>query len=219
MNNLRLHKIADMVQTSVAVADIGTDHAFLPVLLIQQEKAKKVYACDVAEGPLNSAKETIAQNHMEDVIIPILSNGFENVPEGAEVAIIAGMGFYTARDILEVAKSRLSNFKQIIVEVNRDVDAFRRYLSENNFTIENEIFIQDRGHDYVAISWNTKKGEALSEKEILLGPILLKKREDEWLEYIKRQIEKIEKEASYKKKEDPSYKNLQKKIEIYKSVL
>lgn len=219
MNNTRIQEIANMVEDSVTVADIGTDHAFLPVLLIQQNKAKKVYACDIAEGPLNSAKETIHQYHMEDQIIPILSNGFEHVPNDTEVAVIAGMGFYTARDILEAAKERLPKLKQIIVEVNRDVDALRKWLSKNQYRILDEQFIHDKGHDYIAISWNTERGKKLTEEELLLGPVLMQKRDGNWLEHVHRQILKIEKEASYKKAEDPSYKKLQQQLVIYKGIL
>ena len=118
--NLRIQKIADMINKGVVLADIGTDHAFLPILAIKHKKVQKAYACDIAKGPLEIAKRNIQAENLDSQIETILSNGFENVPQDVDVVVIAGMGYYTAKDILEAAGGkRLSTCKQLIVEVNR----------------------------------------------------------------------------------------------------
>ena len=101
--NLRIQKIADMINKGVVLADIGTDHAFLPILAIKQKKVQKAYACDIAKGPLEIAKRNIQAENLDGQIETILSNGFEHVPQDVDVVVIAGMGYYTAKDILEAA--------------------------------------------------------------------------------------------------------------------
>ena len=113
--NLRIQKIADMINKGVVLADIGTDHAFLPILAIKQKKVQKAYACDIAKGPLEIAKRNIQAENLDTQIETILSNGFEHVPQDVDVVVIAGMGYYTAKDILEAAgEKRLSICKQLI---------------------------------------------------------------------------------------------------------
>ena len=100
MISQRMIEIAKMVKTGMVVADIGTDHAFLPIYLVQKGISPHVYACDVREGPLAIAARNIASYGFDDRIEIILSDGFEKVPEDAETAVIAGMGFFTAKKIL-----------------------------------------------------------------------------------------------------------------------
>ena len=153
MKNTRIETIADMVKEGMVVADIGTDHALLPILLVQNNKSTKVYACDIAEGPLASAKTNIEKYHYSSLIQTILSNGFEHVPADSEVAVIAGMGYLTACGILDAAMHRLPSFKQIILEINRDPDEMRKWISSHNFTIVEERYVHERNHDYVIMSF------------------------------------------------------------------
>lgn len=190
--NLRLKKIAEMVQKGMIVADIGTDHAFLPVMLVRNGISNKVFACDIAEGPLHAAKETIAEAGLTSQITTILCDGLNDVPEDVNCIVIAGMGFVTASGILERGMPRLENMKQIIVEVNRDTVSMRQWISEHHFTIIDEIYVNDRNHDYVTICFNTSFHESYSEEECILGPVLLLKRETDYMEYLKRRMQKIE---------------------------
>lgn len=192
MKNIRLEKIADMVKKGVTAADIGTDHAFLPVLLINAHTCTKVYACDVAKGPLHAAEENIQRAGLSSSIPVILSDGLQNVPQDADACIIAGMGCMTAVQILEAAKDRIPQMKQIIVEVNRDTDKMREWISQQEYTIEDEIYVNDRGHDYVAVSFSAEHHAPYTKEELLLGPVLLKKREPAYVAYCERMIKKID---------------------------
>ncbi len=191
MRNIRIEKIADMVKEGMVVAGIGTDHALLPILLVERGKCKKVYACDISQGPLSAAKENIAKYDMSDFIQPVLSNGFEHVPEDSEVAVIAGMGHITACMILDNAMNRLSSFKQIITEINRNPEEMRKWISQHGYTIEDESFVSDRNHDYVIISFTTKHHEPYTEEEIELGPILMNEEDSEFYQYCVRMYEKL----------------------------
>lgn len=191
--SIRIRKIADMVKKGMITADIGTDHAFLPILLIQRGTCEKVYACDVAKGPLSAAETNIAKAGCSGSITTVLSDGLANVPEDTECIVIAGMGYQTARGILERSMDRLSSFDQIIVEVNRDTVSMRKWISEHGFTIENEIFVHDRGHDYITVDFSTQPHVPYTYEEIILGPVLMKTEDSDWMDYIRRRQEKLSK--------------------------
>ncbi len=192
MKNIRIEKIADMVRKGMIVADIGTDHAFLPVLLIRNKKCRKVYACDIGEGPLRAAEKTIAEAGMQDNIFPVLSDGFENVPEDANGCVIAGMGYLTAAAILEAAYPRLGKMKQILVEINRDTIQMRKWISDHNMRIDDEAYINDRGHDYVILSFTAKKAPSLTKRELFLGPVLMEQKDPAYIQYCAMRKKKIE---------------------------
>ena len=96
MLSVRLKAIADCVPEGTIVADIGTDHAFLPVELIASGKIERAYACDIGTGPLEHARATVAEAGLQAQISLILTPGLEKVPQDAQVAVIAGMGWMTA---------------------------------------------------------------------------------------------------------------------------
>lgn len=192
MKNIRIEKIADMVKKGMIVADIGTDHALLPILLIKQNKCLKVYACDISKGPLESAKRNIEKENCSRYIETLCSNGFENVPSDAIGAVIAGMGYLTAKQILEDAKDRLSSFRQIITEINRDPQLMRQWISDNHYTIDDEAYVYEKGHDYVIISFNTHYHDSYSDEEIEIGPILKDANDTEYLKYLHKLATKCE---------------------------
>lgn len=194
MKNIRLEKIADMVMKGVTAADIGTDHALLPVMLVERNVCPRVYACDIAEGPLLAAEATIKKAAYQDKIPVILSNGLDHVPTDAEVCILAGMGCMTAVEILSRGEERIAVMKQIIVEVNRDVIKMRQWIGSHGYTIDDEGFVNDRSHDYVILSFHrSNKPQEYTKEDIILGPILKKRKEPEYLAYCHRQIQKIQK--------------------------
>ncbi len=205
--NLRIETIADMVKPGVIAADIGTDHAFLPILLMQSGRVRKVYACDVNEGPLKAARRNIAKEGFSEKIETILSNGFEHVPSDTECAIIAGMGYYTAKEILEQAMQRLDSLEQIIVEVNRNVTDMRTWISEHCFSIEEERLVHERGFDYIVISFTTAPHEPYGEDELLCGTQSLRTNEG-YVAYCERMIAKIDEILRVYKKEDARKEHL-----------
>ena len=191
MISLRIQKIAEMVKCGMVVADIGTDHAFLPILLIQNGTSEKVYACDIGEGPLKQAEANIAKEGLQDQIICVLSDGFEHVPEDTEAAVLAGMGYYTAAKILDDAKDRLGAMKQILVEVNRNVKEMRQWISDHHYTIDDEECVYDKGFYYIIISFTAKPHEPYTEQQILCGPMLMQKQTETYKAYCRKQTERL----------------------------
>lgn len=191
MKNQRLQAIADCIPAGSIVADIGTDHAYLPCELITSGKAVKCYACDIAEGPLKSAQATIKQEKLESQITTLLCPGLKDVPADANVAVIAGMGWITAKSILEDDFLKLEQFDLFLIQVNRDVPYLRQWLIEHNFGITIEKVIQDRMF-YTILGFEPKKRQFtfLNRAQLLFGPLLMEQRSDSVRAYYHFLLEK-----------------------------
>lgn len=165
----RIQAIANMVPINVILADIGTDHGYLPILLAEAGTIQKAYACDVAEGPLQQASANIQSKGLSDLIQTIRSDGLDQVPMDANCAVLAGMGYHTAIGILERAMDRLDQMKLILVQINADVPLFRQWISDHHFTIVTERTIEERGKYYIAVGFTTAFHQAYSRKECYTG--------------------------------------------------
>lgn len=201
MISKRLTEIASFINKNEVVYDVGTDHGLLPCFLISEGIARKVYASDNKEGPLNKARENISLYRLEDRIIPVLADGLDKCPKDVDVVTISGMGFNTVRGILD--RTDLSNYKRLIIQVNKDTKHLRDYISKHNYTIENEKVIFDEFY-YEIVSFNTNYHEPYSKLEIEYGPINLKNRNEDFINYISYELNK------YREINQPKYN---KKIE------
>ena len=211
----RLETILSFVEKGAIVADIGTDHAQLPILLVERNICNKVYACDEKKGPLSIAEENIKSNGLSDKIETILSDGFAHIPMDIDMAVIAGMGYYTAKMILENAQNRLYLLNKIIVQINVDSHLMRNWINENHYTILEEKYVNERNKDYEIISFTTQiEGKELSEEEIYLGPKLMKEKSEEILAYYLKKEDKISSLLKLKKKQDEAYKELLRQYNI-----
>ena len=92
MLSKRLTEIAEMIDKNKVVFDVGSDHALLPCFLLKEGICKKVYAGEIAQGPLNKVKEAVSSYGYEGKLIPVFSDGLKDAPEDCEVIVIAGMG-------------------------------------------------------------------------------------------------------------------------------
>jgi len=184
--------IAGMVRPGMVLADIGTDHAQLPISLIRAGRIPRAYACDVAPGPLSQAREHIASAGLEGKIRCILSDGFAGVPADTECAVLAGMGFYTIRDILSAAAPRLPAMKQILVQSNTDLMLLRGWISSRRMTIEAEQMVEDRGHDYVVMEISARDHDPYSRLEERCGPCLLQAPTEIYRQHCRKEIRQIE---------------------------
>lgn len=183
MLSKRLLKIASLINKDDVIYDVGTDHGLLPCYLMKESLCKKAYAIDDKQGPLDNCIENINKYHLEGKVIPKLSNGIEDIEDDVTTVIIAGMGFYTLREILE--GKDLSN-KRFIVQINKNLYEFRKYLSDHNYKIINEEIIFDEFY-YVIIEFTSEHAEPLTFEEMQFGPILMKKRSDDYIKFLNYQ--------------------------------
>ena len=165
----RLQAIFQMVKPGSVIADIGCDHGLLPIALVQEKVCKWAYACDLREGPLHKAIDMIAKYDLQDRVIPLLRNGIQDLPEGIDTIVIAGMGFETIKMILEQSFSDLHKYNQFIIQSNTDVDKLRYWLCKHGFSIVDEDIVYE-GHYYQVISFSYQDEPImLSEEDCLFG--------------------------------------------------
>lgn len=177
-----------MIERNKVVFDVGSDHALLPCFLIENGISKKVYAGEIAEGPLQNAKQTIEKRGLEGKIIPVFSDGLAKAADDVDIVVIAGMGYHTIKHILESCD--VSRYQYFIVQSNTDVDMLRAYISEKGYTIEDEKVVYDDFY-YQVIRFSADLHDSYSDHEIKYGPILLKRRDEVFLAYLKQTLDKL----------------------------
>lgn len=134
----RLRGICDLITSSDTVADIGCDHAYVAITLIEEKRAKRVIACDIKKGPLEIAKENIKKYKKEDSIITRLGSGLDPIEENeADTIIIAGMGGELIENIVRENINKAKNTHLVLQPMNSQ-ETLRHYLIENGFIIEKE---------------------------------------------------------------------------------
>lgn len=171
------------------VADIGTDHAYLPIYLMKNKIAPRVIATEINTGPLNIAKKNISKAGFEEEIEIRLGNGLEPIKPGEiEVAVIAGMGGITINTILQNSFKVAHSLKKIILQPMTDVHLVRAYLQNHNFKLKNEELEIEDGHYYEILV--VTPGEAIEYDDLLLeiGPILLKKKHPLMADFLEEKI-------------------------------
>ncbi len=150
--NKRLLKAAEMLGKVKSVADIGTDHAFLPIYLIKEGLADKVIACDIAEGPLSVAKSNISKYRLTEKIELRLANGLLGLnPMEVNCITILGMGGETIADIIEAASWVRSSEVTLILQPMSCDDRLREYLYNNGFEILAEEGVESQGRFYTVM--------------------------------------------------------------------
>ena len=147
----RLRAVADMVAPGRVVADIGTDHAYLPAFLLLNGIAPYVIACDIGELPLANAAETVAIYHLAGKIDLRVSDGLANVrPEEYGAVTVCGMGGTLIAEILE--KAVLPNHVQLVLQPMTHVEDVRAWLCRSGFAIGREVCVKDAGRVYCCMA-------------------------------------------------------------------
>lgn len=162
----RLGAIYEMVKGGT-VADIGTDHALLPVALVQSGKCRSGFACDIKKGPLESAARTIAAAGLTDKIERVLCDGIPAACADCDTVVIAGMGGLMIADIL--ARATLSEQTQLLLQPMTKAAELRRYLVHNGFVIKRERYVREGKMIYVIL--DACRGQSLpySEADVEVG--------------------------------------------------
>ena len=177
--NLRLRILAQMVDQEARVADIGTDHAYLPIQLVKEGKVDYAIASDVAAGPLQNAEKDIVAAGLKDKIETRLGSGLETVSaqDRIDTVVIAGMGGKLMTNILDEAWSENFHFATLILEPNVGEPGVREWLSTHKYQIIDEKIISEAGHIYELIK--AQKVEStirLTDRQIFFGPEILKEK-------------------------------------------
>ncbi|MBN2285622.1 MAG: SAM-dependent methyltransferase [Tissierellales bacterium] len=145
----RLNAIVDMILPCEVVADIGTDHAYVPEMLLMKNKCRRVIATELNEGPYRIAKRYIRLKGLEDDIDLRLGDGLTPLNHSvSDTIIVAGMGGLLIQRILEDGKEYITKSHTFILQPMNAADKLRRYLFENGYEIVDEELAREDHHYY-----------------------------------------------------------------------
>lgn len=148
----RLAMVASLVRDGRPLADIGTDHAYLPVFLLQERRIPHAAACDVREGPLKNAASTVEREGVADRVELILCSGFDD-PALLQYQdfVMAGMGGNLMVDLMEAAPFLQTPDNHFVLQPQSHAEDVRAFLYRNGFEILQETATEDTGRVYLAI--------------------------------------------------------------------
>lgn len=190
----RLEMVASFVENGSSLADIGTDHGYIPIALAKRDIIKKGLAMDVRKGPLERAKEHIAEYHLEDRIETRLSDGARMLQPGeADAVVIAGMGGELVIHILEGGRHLWDSVHQWVLSPQSDLFKVRRYLREHGFDITKETMLEEDGKYYTVMNVVRGDMEPASEAYDCYGACLIRDRHPILKEYLKKEEQQLEK--------------------------
>lgn len=186
----RLAEIAKLVPQGEIVVDIGTDHAYLPLFLVEEGVCPKAIAVDINEKPYQIAKKAVSQKNLNQKIDVRLGNGLEPLlPGEAKSIIIAGMGGNTIISILEEAEDVLKEASCLIIQSMAYIDTLRLWLFSHNWYFEKEILVKDSGKLYIIIVAKPGKEKEKDIYKLKWGPRLLESKGDLLKEYLEKLLE------------------------------
>lgn len=195
----RLRTVAGMVTEGNTVCDVGCDHGFVPVYLVQQGISPRVLAMDLRKGPLRAAREHVAAYGLEEQIEIRLSDGLHNYRSGeAETLICAGMGGGLMMRILDENREKAASFRELVLQPQSEIEKFRRYLRESGYRILDEEMLEEDGKFYQVIRAarqdvaGVQGGVGIADKELCkledrYGPVLLRKKTPVFISFLNRE--------------------------------
>lgn len=221
----RLNMVAEMIRPCDLLADIGTDHAYLPIYLYKKGVINRAIAADISRGSCEKAQGNINLHGLNGHIEVRCGNGLEVLKdtEQPDAMVIAGMGGMLAIDVLKSGKCTC-NTSQLVLQVQRDIDKVRRYIHSIGYRIEAEDILKEDGKVYVSMS--AVKGEDVpyTEGDYYFGRLLIKSKNPILKEYIHIEHNKLNRvllslKDKHSEEIDLRRKQLEKLVDIQEEVL
>lgn len=190
----RLESIVSLVDKCTTVADIGTDHGYVADMLLRDKICDKIIATDVNKGPLDSARNHLTLAGYNEKVDFRLGSGLTVLnSKDADIAIIAGMGGELIAKILDDSKDVVKSLKSIIIQPMTNIDTIRKYIIDNNMSIEEEIIVKEYHFYYFVMKVINKpynNSKTIDEIYYTISKYLYEKRNPMLLEYIKKLYKK-----------------------------
>lgn len=191
----RLERVAYYIPRDAVLADIGSDHAYLPCYAIKENLAAKAIAGEVVEGPYQSAVNQVKETSLEDYISVRKGNGLEVMERGEATAItICGMGGTLITSILENGKAKLTGQERLILQPNIGANSIRAWCIQEGWKLIGEEILEEDGKIYEILV--AEKGDPIEPydhhpnlAELLMGPFLLKEKNDIFLKKWRTELE------------------------------
>lgn len=176
--SLRLERVAANVPAGARLADIGSDHGYLPVALMRRGLITAAVAGEVATTPFHAAQRTVRDNGLEHQISVRLADGLAAIEahDGITAISVCGMGGETIRDILESGKRHLSGRERLILQPNGGEQPLRKWLMDNGYSILSEELLRENRFYYEIIVAERTGPVAYTAEQLYFGPLQLQAR-------------------------------------------
>lgn len=191
----RLEMVANFIDNNdKSVIDIGCDHGLLSIYLANKFKNLKIIASDVNKNALDNAKKNITKCGLNDRIETRLGSGIFviNNNDNIDTIVVAGMGTNTIVEFLKCSRDKLVNVNKIIIQSNTDLYFLRKNMVSMGYFIDDEELVVDKGIIYTIIKF-IKGKKKYSYKELYLGPILISKNSDLFVEKCMKELNNMKK--------------------------
>lgn len=174
------------------IADIGCDHGYLGIYLLQSGKASFVYASDINEGPLQSAVQNADKYGVSDNIAFFLCDGVVSIPRDFDTMICAGMGADTIVSILSSAPWLKADAYRLILQCQSKTHFLRKYLSDNGWHIRRETVVRDGRFLYTVMESIPESGHRLTAAQCYFSPALLQSNAPELPGYYRQVVSRLQ---------------------------
>lgn len=176
--SLRLERVAAYVPVGARLADIGSDHGYLPVALMRRGLISAAVAGEVALTPFQAAQRTVRENDLQAYISVRRANGLAAIrpDDGISAVSICGMGGETIRDILEAGKAHLSGEERLILQPNGGEQPLRHWLMEHGYRILSEEVLHENRFDYEIIAAERDGPVSYTAQQLYFGPVQMQTR-------------------------------------------
>lgn len=208
----RLAAVADLVRKGKVLADIGTDHAYLPVYLIEKGIIQNAVGADLRVGPLKNAKATVVSYGYSDKIELRLSDGLDNFKENEvdEIAV-AGMGGLLISEFIERTQWLRNSNIHLILQPMTHAEELRKTLFDNGFAIDKEVVAKDGEKLYIVFSSYYGNTTVYTDFDLIVGKLPCN---DDVLskEFLAHIFDKYNKKLTALKKANKEYTDLEKLV-------
>ena len=193
MISKRLELVASFVPQGAILLDVGSDHAYLPIELIEKGQIKSAIAGEVVEGPYQSAVKNVEAHGLKEKIQVRLANGLAAFEEADQVSVItiAGMGGRLIARILEEGLDKLASVERLILQPNNREDDLRIWLQDNGFQIVSESILEEAGKFYEILVVEAGQMQ-LSTSDVRFGLFLSKEVSPVFVQKWQKEAEKLE---------------------------
>lgn len=219
----RLETVARFVPNGSKLADIGSDHAYLPCYLVKKGLVSFAVAGEVVLGPFESAQGHVEEEGLSEKIMVRMGDGLDVIEPGEVNCItIAGMGGALITSILERGKEKLGDIERLILQPNISAVTIRKWLLENKWQLVEEEIMEEDGKIYEILV--AEKGVPLKpytanlETELLLGPFLMKKQGEAFLKKWKMEAQIWQKILDQLENAAPSTETTYKRQELLQMI-
>ena len=193
MISKRLELVASFVPQGAILLDVGSDHAYLPIELVERGQIKSAIAGEVVEGPYQSAIKNVEAHGLKEKIQVRLANGLAAFEEADQVSVItiAGMGGRLIATILQEGLEKLANVERLILQPNNREDDLRIWLQDHGFQIVAESILEEAGKFYEILVVEAGQMK-LSASDLRFGPFLSKEISPVFVQKWQKEATKLE---------------------------